>query len=76
MMCTDASLEGIGVVLMQDGCLISYESGKLKDHEFNYLIHDLVGVSHALVRYTSCWGIILNFIVIIIVCSIYSPSLI
>lgn len=41
MVCTDASLDGIGVVLLQDGCVISYESRKLKSHEVNYPTHDL-----------------------------------
>lgn len=33
MVCTDASLEAVGAVLMQDGCVITYESRKLRDHE-------------------------------------------
>lgn len=51
--CTDASLEGIGAVLMQDGRVIAYESRKLKDHELNYPTHDLelAAVVHALVRW-------------------------
>ena len=36
-----SSLEGIGVVLMQDGQVIAYKSHKLKDHELNYPTHDL-----------------------------------
>ena len=32
---TDASKEGIGGVLMQNGCTIYYESHKLKEHEQN-----------------------------------------
>ena len=40
MVCTDASLEVVSVVLMQDGRIIAYESRKLKDHELNYSIHD------------------------------------
>ncbi|XP_059075036.1 uncharacterized mitochondrial protein AtMg00860-like [Cryptomeria japonica] len=35
VVCTDASLEGLGAVLMQDECVISCESCKLKDHELN-----------------------------------------
>ena len=51
MVCTDASLEGIGAVLMQDRWVIAYESRKLKDHELNYPTHDLelAIVIHALV---------------------------
>ena len=50
MVCTDALLEGVSVVLMQDGCVIVYNSRKLKDHELNYPTHDLerVVVMHAL----------------------------
>ena len=53
MVCIDASLESVGVVLMQDGRVIAYESRKLKDHELNYATHDLelVAVVHALVRW-------------------------
>ena len=51
MVCIDASLEGIEVVLMQGGWVISYESRKLKDHELNYPTHDLelAEVIHALI---------------------------
>ena len=35
MVCTDASLDGIGAVLMQEGHVIAYESRKLKSHEVN-----------------------------------------
>ena len=53
MVCTDASLEGVGVVLMHDGRVIAFESRKLKDHELNYPTHDLelAAVVHALVRW-------------------------
>lgn len=53
VVCTDASLEGLGAVLMQDGRVIAYESQKLKDHELNYPTHDLelAAVVHALVRW-------------------------
>ena len=53
MVCTDASLEGIGAVLMQNGRVIAYESHKLKDHELNYPTHDLelAAVVHALTRW-------------------------
>jgi hypothetical protein len=33
MVCTDASKQGLGAVLMQDGGVIAYASRKLKKHE-------------------------------------------
>jgi hypothetical protein len=39
--CTDASKEGLGAVLMQDGGVIDYASRKLKKHEELYVTHDL-----------------------------------
>ena len=53
MVCTYASLEGVGAVLMQDGRVIAYESRKLKDHELNYCTHDLelMAIVHALVHW-------------------------
>ena len=39
--CTNASLEGLGGVLSQNGNPIAYESRKLKIHELNYATHDL-----------------------------------
>ena len=53
MVCTNASLEGIEVVFMQEGRVIAYESRKLKDHELNYPTHDLelAVVIHALVQW-------------------------
>ena len=41
VVCTDASLEGLGGVFMQDGLTIFYESRKLKEHEKKYDSHDL-----------------------------------
>ena len=38
---TDASLEGVGGVLSQEGHMVCYESRKLKEHECNYVVHDL-----------------------------------
>jgi hypothetical protein len=38
---TDASLIGLGCVLMQDGKVIVYGSRQLKKHERNYPTHDL-----------------------------------
>ncbi|GJY43050.1 putative reverse transcriptase domain-containing protein, partial [Tanacetum coccineum] len=37
----DASLQGLGLVLMQKEKVIAYESRQLKPHEENYTIHDL-----------------------------------
>jgi hypothetical protein len=39
--CVDASKEGLGGVLTQEGHIICYESWKLKEHERNYVTHDL-----------------------------------
>jgi len=38
---SDASLQGLGCVLMQQDKVIAYASRQLKDHERNYLVHDL-----------------------------------
>ena len=38
---TDASIVGLGCVLMQDGKVIAYSSRQLKEHEKNYATHDL-----------------------------------
>jgi hypothetical protein len=48
--CVDASKEGLGSVLTQEGHIICYESWKLKEHEKNYVTHDLelAAVIHAL----------------------------
>jgi hypothetical protein len=37
----DAGKEGLGGVLTQEGHVICYESQKLKEHERNYVTHDL-----------------------------------
>jgi ribonuclease HI len=46
----DASLQGLGCVLMQDGKVVAYASRQLKPHEQNYPTHDLefAAVVHAL----------------------------
>jgi hypothetical protein len=46
----DASRQGLGCVLMQDGKVVVYASRQLKPHEQNYPTHDLefVAVVHAL----------------------------
>lgn len=41
VICSDASKMGLGDVLRQNGKEITYASGQLKDHERNYLTHDL-----------------------------------
>lgn len=38
---SDASLQGLGCVLMKQGKVIAYASRQLKDHERNYPMHDL-----------------------------------
>jgi hypothetical protein len=46
----DASRNGLGYVLMQDGKVVSYASQQLSKHEVNYPTHDLdlAAVVHAL----------------------------
>jgi hypothetical protein len=46
----DASRQGLGCVLMQDGKVVAYASRQLKPHEKNYPTHDLefAAVVHAL----------------------------
>jgi hypothetical protein len=46
----DASRQGLGCVLMQDGKLVSYASRQLRKHEENYPTHnlELAAVVHAL----------------------------
>ena len=38
---SDASRQGLGYVLMQNGRVITYASRQLKNHEANYPTHDL-----------------------------------
>ena len=49
IVCTYASYEGLGGLLMQDEHLVFYESQKLKEHEKNYptLDIELATVVHA-----------------------------
>ena len=46
----DASRQGLGAVLMQEGRVVSYVSRQLKPHELNYATHDLelAALVHAL----------------------------
>ena len=41
MVFSDASRQGLGCVLMQNGKVIAYASCQLKKHETNYPTHDL-----------------------------------
>ena len=41
VVCTDASKEGLGGVLLQNDHAICYESRNLKENEQNYPTHDL-----------------------------------
>ncbi|XP_075479422.1 uncharacterized protein LOC142520305 [Primulina tabacum] len=41
VVCSDASLNGLGCVLMQNGRVIAYASRQLKPHETRYPVHDL-----------------------------------
>jgi hypothetical protein len=46
----DVSGQGLGCVLMQDGCVVAYASQQLRKHEEHYLTYDLelAAVVHAL----------------------------
>ncbi|KAL0415719.1 UNVERIFIED_CONTAM: Transposon Ty3-I Gag-Pol polyprotein [Sesamum latifolium] len=50
MVYTDASKQGLGCVLMQNGKVIAYASRQLRPHELNYPTHDLglAAIVHAL----------------------------
>lgn len=50
VVCIDASKEGVGGVLMQEGRVMAYDSRKLKKHEKKYSAYDLklTVVIHAL----------------------------
>ena len=47
---SDASLNGLGCVLLQKGKVVAYASRQLKPHEKNYPMHDLelVAIAFAL----------------------------
>ena len=49
-MYTDASKQGLGCVLMQNGKVIAYASRQLRNHKLNYHTHDLelAAIVHAL----------------------------
>jgi hypothetical protein len=49
----DASDQGLGCVLMQDGHAVAYASWQLRKHEVNYLTHDLM--SAAVVHTLKIW---------------------
>ena len=40
-MYSDASHQGLGCVLMQNGKVVAYASRQLKPYEMNYPVHDL-----------------------------------
>jgi uncharacterized metal-binding protein len=46
----DASGQGLGYVLLQDGCVVTCASRQLRKHEVNYPTHDLelAAMVHAL----------------------------
>ena len=50
VVCTNACRQGLGGVLMQENHMICYESRKMKEHEKNYVNHDLklAAIVHAL----------------------------
>ena len=59
----DASLRGLGCVLMQRGRVIAYASRQLKPNELNYPVHDLelAAVVFALKQWRHyLYGLILN----------------
>ena len=50
VVCTDACKEGLSGVLLQENYVVAYEYRKLKEHEKNYVTHDLelVAIIYAL----------------------------
>jgi hypothetical protein len=64
----DASSQGLGCVLMQDGHVVAYASRQLRKHEAHYPTHDLelAAVVHALkIWSTILWERDVNYIRII-----------
>lgn len=53
VVCTNAFLDGIGTMLMQEGHVIAYEFRKLKSHEVNHPTHDLKLA--AIMHYLTKW---------------------
>ena len=41
IVCTNARKEGLRGLLLHEGHVVCYESYKLTDHEWNYVVHDL-----------------------------------
>jgi len=73
----DASRQGLGCVLMQDGKVVAYASRQLRPHEQNYPTHDLefTAVVHALKIWRQYLiGISVRFTPTTRVRSIFSPS--
>ena len=50
LVCTDASKEGLGRVLMQDGRVVTYILRRLRKHEENHMTHylELLAIVYAL----------------------------
>jgi hypothetical protein len=50
LVCNDASKEGLGIILMQDNRMITYNLRKLRRHDENYTMHDseLLAIVYAL----------------------------
>ena len=53
MVCTNASKQGLGGIVMEDNHVVCYESRKLKEHENNYATHDMELVN--IVQYLNMW---------------------
>ena len=45
IVCTDACKKGLVGILLQENYVVAYESRKLKEHEKNYVTHDLESTS-------------------------------
>ena len=50
IVCTDASKDNLGVILTHEDHVICYEYKKMKEHEKNYVVHnmELATIIHAL----------------------------